>query len=278
MSEKKKSTDNEENIIEVLKKIFKIQDEKFQLLEQHLSRISEQIDQLKIETKSGTYTKGPVSERTMTDASIPELRPQSYRSTSRSTTPFNVSSTDIPTTSTSTSKPEIVLPKIHSTAGMVETPLRLAEESFKTDTVVDEFNLYRKEKARMESDTINNYLKKIERVTEEKWLETKKVFAKKDYIDFISLALSVLHGIIEYYYVNYRHEIPENINDYITKAKSISSINVFKDINLLNKMESVYSELEIGHKPMLAPVVMNGWYERLNRIMQEWERRRKEQT
>ena len=40
-------------------------------------------------------------------------------------------------------------------------------------------------------------------------------------------------------------------------------------------MESVYNELENGQKPMLTPVVMNGWYERLNRIIQEWQTKRK---
>ena len=54
MSEKKEKADNEENIIEVLKQIFKSQDEKFQLLEQHLTRISEQLNQIMTQTHSST--------------------------------------------------------------------------------------------------------------------------------------------------------------------------------------------------------------------------------
>ena len=291
MSEKKEKADNEENIIEVLKQIFKSQDEKFQLLEQHLTRISEQLNQLMTQTHSSTYTRISSTERPSTGVSVlepiksmvtsgPEFTSSTYHPTARTKLSHNVANADIPMTSTPPpppvpSKPEVVLPTIRSTAGMVETPLILAEESFKTDSIVDEFTAYRKEKARMESDTIKNYLTKIGKVTEEKWSETKKVFVKKDYVTFLNLALSVLHGIIEYYYVNIRHEIPDNIGDYITKAQNISSANVFKDVNLLSKMESVYNELENGQKPMLTPVVMNGWYERLNRIIQEWQTKRK---
>ena len=65
-------------------------------------------------------------------------------------------------------------------------------------------------------------------------------------------------------------KIPENSLDYYAKAKNIASAGVFKDLNLLDKMESVFTDTQAGNKPVLAKTVIRGWFERLSKIFDDW--------
>lgn len=239
-------------IINFLKEIIYNQNEKFLSLEKRLDNLANQIIALNEELHQYISTQASKSVVPEIKKSDPILQ-QNYF-------PEEQLSINIPTA-----------PKeaLNSDETFIESQKRVVQE-FQSENVKEEFASYRKKKSQVETKALKAYLTKLESVIIESWGEAKITFEQQHYLKFLDLGLTVLHGIIEYSYVTHFKAIPPNNVDYYSKAKNIASAGVFKDLNLLDKMESVFSDKKAGIRPVLAKTVIRGWYERLDRIFNDW--------
>jgi hypothetical protein len=256
-----------QEVIKLLRELTLYQYDRFSTIEQKLELVTGQLDKLQGESPKNLPDKAGSRN---SSAQLPTKRTESIHSpvsiiaAEQSKLPYQIISSQLKSVESAHKQP------ITANTGMLQGSSATNNLEVDTENIIDEFSSYKRKKAQVEAETLRSYLQKIETVITKSWTRTQKEFNNINYSTFVDQGLTVLHGIIEYYFVGYRKEIPDSISDYSERAKNIASINVFKDLNLLNKMEAVYGELKVGKKPTLAATVMRGWFERLERIYEEW--------
>lgn len=161
--------------------------------------------------------------------------------------------------------------------GLQATPLVVAtdepEEEVRITSRSEEFYEYQANKKKVKKQAIRAYLEKIEKAVEQSWSKVEGAYNDGDFPTFVDKGLTVLHGIIEFLFVAYRQEFPGQRLDYYAKAKNISSLGLFKDVSLLEKMESIASQLKSDENPALPRPLVRGWHERLRRVFQDYNSR-----
>lgn len=239
----------DQDVVNYLKEIIYNQNEKFLSLEKRLDTMASQLNELRTDLLTKFREDKQITKEQKDIWKEPESEETSFSEQYSSS--FSTSG-----------KPE----------SYEEYGFQNQQNTRETDSnkILQEFTNYHKKKSQVESSALKSYLAKLERVIIESWGKTKLIFNDKQYLQFLDLGLTVLHGIIEYTYVAHFRKIPENSLDYFSKAKAISSAGILKDLNLLDKMESVFSDKQTGNKPVLAKTVIRGWYERLDRIFIDW--------
>ncbi|OLS26969.1 MAG: hypothetical protein HeimC3_06280 [Candidatus Heimdallarchaeota archaeon LC_3] len=258
MNDSSFSKEINQNIINYLKEIIYNQNEKFFGLEQRLDKLSKQLDQLKDDIgKEKVRKRQSLAQRIQEDInSIDEPSEEIFRRKTHSMEKIS-------------SEP------IDSSLISKDYQFQTQDEirNVNSEEMLQEFANYHKKKTLVETKAIRTYLTKLERVINESWEKTLILFRDMQYLQFLDLGLTVLHGIIEYIYVTHFRKIPENTLDYYSKAKNIASAGVFKDLNLLERMETVFSDKQSKDKPVLAKTVILGWFERLDKIFMNWKDR-----
>ena len=247
--------ENNQDIINYLKEIIYNQNEKFIGLEQKIDALSNQLFQLKDD-----FGKDRVEKKQTLAKSIQE----------------NIDSIDEPSEgifrrenlSVVESSSEQINPFSLPKNDQFQTEEEIRNVS--SEEMLKEFTSYHKKKTQVENKAIRTYLTKLEGVIGESWEKAQVIFGDMQYLQFLDLGLTVLHGIIEHTYVTHFRKIPESNLDYNSKAKNIASAGVFKDLNLLERMEGVFSDKQLGNKPVLAKTVIRGWFERLDKIFNNW--------
>ena len=247
-----------QDIINYLKEIIYNQNEKFLGLEQRLDGLSKQLDLLK-----GEFAK----EKAEKNQSLSQLIQKDIDSISEpSEETFKEKA---PYVSQISSQPLNNLSMFRNNQFQTQDEIR----NVNSEEMLKEFTDYHKKKTQVETKAIKTYLTKLERVINESWEKASIIFGDMQYLQFLDLGLTVLHGIVEYTYVIHFRKIPESSLDYYSKAKNIASAGVFKDLNLLERMEGVFSDSQTGNKPVLAKTVIRGWFERLDKIFMNWKDR-----
>ncbi|MHA2365051.1 MAG: hypothetical protein ACXAC7_13925 [Candidatus Hodarchaeales archaeon] len=163
-------------------------------------------------------------------------------------------------------------------AGLKETPIVTASKADSgglRELSDDYYKVHRKRK-RNRKKALTAYMEKLDKVILTTWPIVDEAWMDKQLEMFVDKGLTVLHGIIEFLYVGFRQEFPDQTLDYYSKAKNISGLGLFKDVSLLDKMEKVYSELERGEKPVLAVPLVRGWHSRLESIFDGFQTRSQE--
>ena len=155
--------------------------------------------------------------------------------------------------------------------GMKETPIleALKEESLGDETYLEALN----KKKKVKKQTLQAYLEKLEKVIKTSMPTAELNFQNDDFAGFVDKGLTVTHGIIEFLFVAYRQEFPDPSLDYYAKAKNLSGQALFKDVSLLEKLESIYGQIERGEKPVLAKPFLRGIHERILRLNEDFESR-----
>ncbi|MHA1990931.1 MAG: hypothetical protein ACW981_10405 [Candidatus Hodarchaeales archaeon] len=245
----------DQDVINYLKEIIYGQNEKFLNLEKRLDSITSQLGQLRDDLLNQKKEEDPFDFKRSKD---------DFSWKAEKTDPF-LFSEKVSESSLSTNVPQDFEKVEEFDFKPQEKPMELNSEK-----ILEEFTSYHKKKSQVESSALKSYLTKLEKVIVESWGKAKLIFEEKQFLQFLDLGLTVLHGIIEYTYVTHFRKIPENTLDYYSKAKTISGVGIFKDLNLLDKMESVFSDKQSGNKPILAKTVIRGWYERLDKIFADW--------
>ena len=109
--------------------------------------------------------------------------------------------------------------------GLKETPIL---EALKEEKLGDEsyFEAQAK-KQKVKKQTLMAYLKKLEKVIKTTLPIAQESLQAEDYLSFVDKGLTVVHGIIEFLFVAYRHEFPDASLDYYSKAKNLSGQGLF---------------------------------------------------
>jgi hypothetical protein len=160
--------------------------------------------------------------------------------------------------------------------GLKPTPL---VEAFQEEELYqeDETSLFASSKKKqVKQEALKSYLEKLERVILKTWPVAERHLKNKETEIFIDKSLTVLHGIIEFIFVAFRSEFPDPKLSYYEKAKNISGLGLFKDVSLLEKIETVYAQLQSEEEVVLANTLLLGWGERISKIFEEFKKRKKE--
>lgn len=152
--------------------------------------------------------------------------------------------------------------------GMKETPIleALKEEGLSDQTISGA----QKKKKKVQKETLMSYLERLEKIVRGALPQTETYLNNEEYPNFIDKGLTVVHGIIEFLFVAYRLEFPDSNLDYFAKAKNLSGQGLFKDYSLLEKLESLYNQIERNEKPMLARPLMHGLNERILKLNEDF--------
>ena len=121
-------------------------------------------------------------------------------------------------------------------------------------------------KQKVKKQTLMAYLQKLEKVIKTTLPIAQESLQAEDYLSFVDKGLTVVHGIIEFLFVAYRHEFPDTSLDYYSKAKNLSGQGLFKDVSLLEKLESIFNQIERDEKPVLARPLLWGFNERILKL------------
>lgn len=153
--------------------------------------------------------------------------------------------------------------------GLKETPIleALKEESLGDETYFEA----QAKKKKVRKQTLRAYLEKLEAVVKSAMPVSQQNLQIEDYNGFIDKGLTVVHGIIEFLFVAYRMEFPDANLDYYAKAKNLSGQGLFKDVSLLEKLESLYNQIESDEKPVLARPLLRGFNERITKLYEDFE-------
>lgn len=153
--------------------------------------------------------------------------------------------------------------------GLKETPIL---EALKEERLGDEtyFEAQTKKK-KVQKQTLQAYLEKLEKIIKKSMVSAQENIKNEDYAGFIDKGLTVVHGIIEFLFVGYRHEFPESSVDYYTKAKNLSGQGLFKDVSLLEKLETIFGQIERDEKPVLARPLLRGFNERITKLYEDFD-------
>ena len=153
--------------------------------------------------------------------------------------------------------------------GYKETPIleALREES------IDDSNSYESlsQKKKAKKQALQGYLEKLEKVINASLPIAEENLTNENYQGFLDKGLTVVHGIIEFLFVAYRLEFPDSSLDYYSKAKNLSGQGLFKDVSLLEKLESLYAQIESNEKPVLARPLLRGFNERILKLNEDFE-------
>lgn len=152
--------------------------------------------------------------------------------------------------------------------GMKETPIL---EALKEESLGDEsyFEIQAKKK-KVQKQTLRMYLEKLEKVVKTSLPIAEENLSNGDNQGFVDKGLTVVHGIIEFLFVAYRLEFPDASLDYYAKAKNLSGQGLFKDVSLLEKLESIYNQIERDEKPVLARPLLRGFNERILKLYEDF--------
>lgn len=153
--------------------------------------------------------------------------------------------------------------------GLKETPIleALKEEAYHESPSTDS----RTQKKRVQKQALQTYLEKLEKVIKKALPEAQQNLKEEDNQGFVDKGLTVVHGIIEFLFVAYRLEFPDSKLDYYAKAKNLSGQGLFKDVSLLEKLESIFNQIERNEKPLLARPLLNGLNERIIKLNEDFE-------
>ena len=153
--------------------------------------------------------------------------------------------------------------------GLKETPIleALKEESFGDETYFEA----QVKKKKVQKQTLRAYLEKLESVIKSSMPVAQQNLQNEDYNGFVDKGLTVVHGIIEFFFVAYRQEFPDASLDYYAKAKNLSGQGLFKDVSLLEKLESIFNQIERNEKPVLARPLLRGFNERITKLYEDFE-------
>jgi hypothetical protein len=153
--------------------------------------------------------------------------------------------------------------------GLKATPIldALKEEMVSDEGYIETQN----KKKKVQKQTLQAYMEKLEGVIKSSLPKAQEMLLNEDSQGFIDKGLTVLHGIIEFLFVAYRLEFPDPSLDYYAKAKNISGQGLYKDVSLLEKMESIFAQIEREEKPVLAKPLLRGLAERINKIYEDFE-------
>ena len=160
--------------------------------------------------------------------------------------------------------------------GLKPTPLVEAFKEEGMSDIEDESLYAASKKKQVKTETLQDYLEKLERVILKTWPTAKRHLKEKENEKFIDKSLTVLHGIIEFTFIAFRNEIPDQSLSYYDKAKNISGLGLFKDVSLLEKIESAYEAIQNDENPVLANPLLRGWSGRITKIFEEFKGRKKE--
>ena len=246
--ETQKTSQFNKELIDLLKDLIETQNKKFSAIENKLDEILNHLKTSKSEVVTPTQKipvkprlKRPSEEKKLHDSILTEIF----------------------------SQPEPGRPS-QTTTSTASSPSSQNNVSTNYSSILEDFTGYHRSKSKVETSTFRAYLTKLTKIINESWYRAKVTFKEGQNVQFLDQGLTVLHGIIEYLYVTHFRNIPDREIDYSKKARSISSAGLFKDLNLLNKMEEVFSELKNGKKPVLPKTMVRGWYERLEKIYEDW--------
>lgn len=302
MSSDNNNNNNNTQLLNIFKQLVKQLDVKFLALEQQLDKIESKVENLRaynernhveilkgfdkinnIKSADKPYSSSdtpkyePKQERIKVDnKSSPKIAPPSPLPPHIATQPkLDNSFQNFPSiTPDSTSNISSFTPTY---AGMKATPLVNAfNEEGNTDSSKDDSLYAESKRKKMHQESLRGYLEKLDSVISRTWPEAERYLQENKPNLFIDKGLTVLHGIIEFTFVALRLEFPDPSLSYYSKAKNLSGSGAYKDVSLLEKMESAFTQIENNEKPLLANPLLRGWHERISKILSEFENKKTE--